>query len=165
MISRSCGGAPRSSPSLPRWRSAAVPTAATDGRIRSGWMADSDDVPLVRPCATLIAAATALATGTPVSSRGGAFVARRLAATPLRPAGAPPTIDGRQDRWRGATRPAAHPLGDGGGESLRFHPPLPVHLVVRAIAACGARAHVCARRRGPSRAAHAPRSPPCVGRD
>ena len=95
MISRSRGGAPRSSPTLRRWRRAAVPTAATDGDICSGSRADSDDVLLVRPCTTLIAAATALETGTPVPFPGRAFVARRRAATSLRSAGGPRPVGGR----------------------------------------------------------------------
>jgi len=69
--------------------------AVTDGDIRSGSRADWDDVPLVRPCATLIAADTALTTGTTVPSLGRVFVERRLAATPLRSAGGPPPVVGR----------------------------------------------------------------------
>jgi len=96
-MSRSCGGVPRSTASLPRWRWVAVPTATTDGGVRSGSRADSDNVPFMRRCATIIATATALATGTPVPACGRAFVARRLVATLLRPADGPSPIDGRHD--------------------------------------------------------------------
>jgi len=146
-ISRSCGGVLRSTRSLPRWRWASAATAASKGGVRSGSREDSDDVPLVRRCAALIAVDTALATGTLVTARGRSLVARRLAATLLRQGGGPSPVDGRHDLQRGAARLTVHPLGDIGGEFFPFDPPLPVHHVVRASGTCGARAHACVPRK------------------